>query len=164
MILPTQEVETHTERLARLRSQLSADDGQDRSNGAAAAHAAADEEADDAGASDSEAEPEQAAAQDTANGRSAQHLQVADERPRKGRKKGKRKRELERKRPGKRQRAELRQQQSAAGLPQRVGKRAAGHDSAKKRFRKKVKPTEGPANGKQALPVVPAAKPKQKSK
>ena len=158
-------METHTERLARIRSQLSADDGQGRgSGGRTDAHPAVDEAADDASASDSDAEEDRPALRDRVDSISLQRETAVDEKPRTAKKKGKRKRDMERKRPGKRQRAELRHQLIAAGVPQRIKKRAAVHASEVKGDRKQVKSAEGPADGQQMQVIAPAVKPKRNSK
>ena len=162
---PTQEVETHTERLARLRAQLSADDGQVRGTGGGMdSLAAAQEAADGASASDSDAESEGAAQRNEANGRGSQEDKAVDGQSGRGKKKGKRKRDAERKRPGKRQRAELKQQRSAAGLPQRSQRQDKRAGGDRKALEKKVKPAESPAKGhaQQTLAKVPAGKLRRK--
>ena len=144
----------------RIRSQLSADDGQGHGINGRTTQPAADEAADDTRASDSDAEEDRAALRDGVQSRSLQRETAADEKLRRAKKKGKRKRDMERKRPGKRQRAELKQQLTAAGVPRQVKKRAAAHVSEVKRVRKK--PAESP--GQQVQIKAPLVQPKRKSK
>ena len=159
-------METHTERLARLRSQLNADDGQDRGTGGGMeSPAAAKEAADSASASDRDAGSEGAVLRNEAErGRSLQEEKATVDQSSRGKKKGKRKRDAERKRPGKRQRAELKQQRSAAGLPQRPQRKDKRAGGGRKALEKKVKPVESPAKGhiQQTLDKVPAAKLRRK--
>ena len=126
--MTAQEAETHAERLARIRAQLSADDGRPHgSDGGAEEQAAAGEDAGEASADDTDADEEQPAARPGTDadssgrkhGKDAAAVQEkhGDQKPVRGKKKGKRKRDPERKRPGKRQRAEIKQQLLASGSP-----------------------------------------------
>jgi hypothetical protein len=120
---PAQETETHTERLARIRTQLNTDNGHVHARGPDE-QAAADEEAEQASAytddDDNDAEEEQPAARSETGLDSPRRMYGKDTAAvpgHNGTKKGKRKRDSERKRPGKRQRAEMKQRLMAGGLP-----------------------------------------------
>ena len=160
----TQEAETHTERLARIRAQLGADDGRahgsidDVEDEAAAGQDAADAHADDTDAEEQPASRQQAGADSSkrAHGQDAAAAQGqhGSQKLVRGKKKGKRKRDPERKRPdkpGERQRAELKQQLLAKGLPE--GGREGPADGGKGRQHRTDSKRGGKVADRQQMPT-----------